>query len=320
MNQSGHLPILSSGPPVEIDPVCGMKVDPARAAATVEHGGRTYFFCSRGCAEKFQRDPAKYLSSPPLSAPNPHADALQPIGTTNIFTCPMHPEVRHPGPGSCPICGMALEPRTVTAEEETNPELVDMSRRFWLSLALSVPVLILAMADLLPGKPLARLVSPGTNGWLQFLLASPVVLWGGWPFFVRGWTSIVNRRLNMFTLIAIGVGVAYFYSVAALLIPDAFPEAFRMAGGQVAGYFEAAAAITTLVLLGQVLELRARSHTGARDQGAARLGAENGSACSRRWHGKRCAARERSTGRPAPRAPRRKNSGRWNGARGLELR
>jgi Cu+-exporting ATPase len=175
----------------------------------------------------------------------------------------MHPEIVRDGPGPCPICGMALEPQTATIEDEPNAELLDMSRRFWVSLALSVPVVVLAMIDMLPNKPLERLISPAVVPWIEFVLAAPVVLWCGWPFFVRGWASLVNRSLNMFTLIAIGVGVAFVYSVAALLIPAAFPAEFRMENGHVQGYFEAAAAITTLVLLGQVLELRARSQTSA---------------------------------------------------------
>jgi Cu+-exporting ATPase len=175
----------------------------------------------------------------------------------------MHPEIVRDGPGSCPICGMALEPQTATIEDEPNAELLDMSRRFWVSLALSVPVVVLAMIDMAPNKPLDRLINSAAVPWIEFVLAAPVVLWCGWPFFVRGWASLVNRSLNMFTLIAIGVGVAFVYSVAALLIPAAFPAEFRMEGGQVEGYFEAAAAITTLVLLGQVLELRARSQTSA---------------------------------------------------------
>ncbi len=177
------------------------------------------------------------------------------------YVCPMHPEVVRPEPGACPICGMALEPRTVTLEEEANPELVDMTRRFWVGVVLSVPIAFLAMSEMIPGQPLQRSFSPRLLNWLQLLLATPVVLWGGWPFFQRGWVSIVNRSLNMFTLIAIGVGTAFVYSLAATLFPDAFPPSFRGHGGEVAVYFDAAAVITTLVLLGQVLELRARSKT-----------------------------------------------------------
>jgi Cu+-exporting ATPase len=177
------------------------------------------------------------------------------------YVCPMHPEIVRPEPGSCPICGMALEPRTVTLAEEANPELVDMTRRFWVSLALSVPLFLIAMSDMIPGQPVQRRFSPHLLNWIQLVLATPVVLWGGWPFFQRGWASIINRSLNMFTLIAIGVGAAYGYSLVATLAPDIFPHSFYGHGGTVAVYFEAAAIITTLVLLGQVLELRARSRT-----------------------------------------------------------
>ena len=179
------------------------------------------------------------------------------------YTCPMHPQIVRDKPGNCPICGMALEPRTVSLEEEENPELVDMTRRFWVGVVLTVPLLLIAMSDFVPGNPLERIVSMRVLGWVQFVLATPVVVWGGWPFFVRGWQSIVNRSLNMFTLIGLGVSVAYVFSVIAKLFPEIFPPSFRDAAGGVPVYFEAAAAITTLVLLGQVLELRARSQTGA---------------------------------------------------------
>ena len=178
------------------------------------------------------------------------------------YVCPMHPEIVRPEPGACPICGMALEPRTVTLEEEANPELIDMTRRFWAGVVLSAPIVFLAMSDMIPGQPVQRGLSPQLLNWFQLVLATPVVLWGGWPFFQRGWASIVNRSLNMFTLIAIGVGTAFVYSLAATLFPDAFPQSFRSHGGAVGVYFDAAAVITTFVLLGQVLELRARSNTG----------------------------------------------------------
>jgi P-type Cu+ transporter len=177
------------------------------------------------------------------------------------YVCPMHPEIVRPEPGSCPICGMALEPRTVTLEEEANPELIDMTRRFWVGVVLSVPIVLIAMSDLIPGQPIQRNFSPNILNWFQLVLATPVVLWGGFPFFQRGWTSIINRSLNMFTLIAIGVGTAYVYSAVATLFPHVFPESFRGHGGEVGVYFDAAAVITTLVLMGQVLELRARSKT-----------------------------------------------------------
>jgi len=187
-----------------------------------------------------------------------------PLTTTRVeYTCPMHPEIVRPGPGNCPICGMALEPRTVTAQEEENPELREMTRRFWISLALTAPLLTVAMADMLPGMPVQHVLPNGWLPWIEMVLATPVVLWGGWPFFQRGWTSVVNRATNMFTLIAMGTGVAYLYSMVATLFPQIFPASFREMGGTPPVYFEAAAAITTLVLLGQVLELRARSRTGA---------------------------------------------------------
>ena len=312
--------------PVEKDPVCGMSVDPARAKATFEHAGKTYFFCCTGCKEKFKADPAKYLAPKtlvgiaPMSAPRPiqiapapsaqmhsapmavpKAASTAPKAIQNEYTCPMDPEVRQQGPGDCPkcgmalepavaalpatkteytcpmhpeivrdasgecpICGMALEPRTVSVEEEKNPELVDMTRRFWISVALTVPVLLIAMADLIP--VVARLMSgasPRDLQFFEFVLATPVVVWAGWPFFVRGARSLVTRNLNMFTLIGLGVGVAYGFSVVGLFAPGIFPATFRGLAGEVDVYFEAAAAITTLVLLGQVMEVKARSQTGA---------------------------------------------------------
>jgi Cu+-exporting ATPase len=182
---------------------------------------------------------------------------------TGEYTCPMHPEVRSSGPGSCPVCGMALEPRTVSVGDEQNPELVDMTRRFWVGFALTVPVFLIAMAEFIPGLEGAGGMTGRALTYVQFVLATPVVLWGGWPFFVRGWRSVVNRSLNMFTLIGLGVFVAYTYSLAAVHVPWVFPASFRDTGGNVAVYFEAAAVIVTLVLLGQVLELKARSRTGA---------------------------------------------------------
>jgi Cu+-exporting ATPase len=235
-----------------LDPVCGMTVDPGKTVHHAEHAGRAYHFCSAGCRTKFQADPGRYLT--------PRADEPQPAEAPGaIYTCPMHPEIRQVGPGSCPICGMALEPATVTADSAPNPELADMSRRFWIGLALAVPVFVLEMGGHLLGHTF--MLQGQTSNWIQFALSTPVVLWAGWPFFERGWTSLITRRLNMFTLIAMGVGVAWGYSVVAVLAPGVFPPAFRDATGAVPVYFEAAAVITVLVLLGQVLELRAREQT-----------------------------------------------------------
>jgi P-type Cu+ transporter len=266
------------------DPVCGMEVDAAHPAGSVEHRGHTYHFCSRHCVEKFKAEPEKYLSGatsepaaespggamyvcpmdPEVRQDHPGACpkcgmALEPelpvaAATRTEYTCPMHPEIVQDGPGACPICGMALEPRVVAAEEQEDPELVDMSRRFWISAALSAPLLLLAMAEMLPGKPFqARAWT-----WVQLVLSTPVVLWGGKPFFERGWTSVLNRSLNMFSLITLGTGAAYLYSLVVLLAPSLVPHA---AGHGL--YFEAAAVIVTLVLLGQMLELRARKQTGS---------------------------------------------------------
>ena len=232
-----------------IDPVCGMRVDPTTRKHVFEHNHRTYHFCSAGCRTKFAGDPERYL------APKPRQDDV-PEGT--IYTCPMHPEIRQVGPGSCPICGMALEPDVVTLDDAPNHELADMTRRFWIGLALAAPVIILDMGAHLVGH---SLIDPKLSGWIQLAFATPVVLWAGWPFFVRGWQSLQTRNLNMFTLIAMGTGVAYLYSLVATLAPQVFPAAFRGHDGSVAVYFEAAAVITVLVLLGQMLELRARDAT-----------------------------------------------------------
>ena len=306
---------------VELDPVCGMTVDPATAKLRAEHAGKTYYFCCSGCLDKFRTDPQRYLSPKPpaglvqlgaAKAPDVHKPAERdrvpmpsnsqriyvcpmcpdvrqagpgpcpscgmaleserPIVVSKVeYTCPMHPEIVRPGPGSCPICGMALEPRTVTAHEEENPELRDMTRRFWVSLILTAPLLIIAMIEMIWPHAFMGQASIGNQRiydstwlpWIELVLATPVVLWGGWPFFQRGWTSIVNRSTNMFTLIAMGTGVAYVYSVIATIYPQIFPSAFRGMSGRPDVYFEAAAAITTLVLLGQVMELRARSRTSA---------------------------------------------------------
>ena len=277
--------------PAEVlDPVCGMTISPDDAVGHIDHKGRTYYFCSQSCLDQFRANPDAFLAERPAPAATP-ADmereytcpmdpevrqrgpgacpkcgmALEPVDVAPItkveWTCPMHPEIVRDAPGACPICGMALEPRTVTLEER-NPELEDMTRRFWWSAGITAPILAFMVSEFVPGQPLQRAVPHGWLNWILLALASPVVLWGGWPFFVRGWASVVNRHLNMFTLIALGVGAAYTYSVVATLAPDLFPDSFRMMG-EVAVYFEPAAVIVVLVLLGQVLELRARSRTSS---------------------------------------------------------
>jgi Cu+-exporting ATPase len=281
------------------DPVCGMTVNPETTNLTYDHKGKTYFFCCEHCLEKFRKDPENYLSGklphemkpilrlqqtdekcdvytcpmdPDVRTEEPGSCpkcgmALEPLTpsleTKTEWTCPMHPEVVQDTPGSCPLCGMALEPRTITIDETENPELIDMTRRLIISVVLAIPVVFIAMHHMIPGFSLERWIKPEWLRVLEFLLATPVVLWGGWPFFVRGWQSIVNRSLNMFTLIGLGVTVAYSYSTVATFLPGIFPESFRDGTGRVGVYFEAAAVIITLVLLGQVLELKARGQTGA---------------------------------------------------------
>ncbi|MBA4224927.1 MAG: copper-translocating P-type ATPase, partial [Methylobacterium sp.] len=236
------------------DPVCGMTVDPATAKHRAAHAGQTYFFCSAGCKNKFEADPTAYFGE------KAEVPAAKPAPEGAIYTCPMHPQIRQPSPGNCPICGMALEPEIATLQEGPSAELVDMTRRFWVGLALALPVFVLEMGGHL--VDLHMLLSQQSSNWLQLVLATPVVLWAGWPFFQRAWASLVNRSLNMFSLIAMGTGVAWAYSVVATVAPNLFPETLRSAEGAVAVYFEAAAVITVLVLLGQVLELRAREQTG----------------------------------------------------------
>jgi Cu+-exporting ATPase len=283
-----HPPVA---PAEVLDPVCGMTIDPAEAVGHVEHNGQTYYFCNQSCLERFSADPARFLQPAGTAGSVPQAGddaeytcpmdpevrqtgpgacpkcgmALEPVlpapVTRTEWTCPMHPEIVRDEPGSCPICGMALEPRVVTLEDR-NPELDDMTRRFRVSLVLTAPILAIMISEFLPGRPLHHLLPAAGLNWLEFALATPVVLWGGWPFFERGWASVVNRHLNMFTLIALGIGAAYSFSVVATAAPGLFPESFRM-DGQVGVYFEPAAVIVVLVLLGQVLELRARGRTGA---------------------------------------------------------
>ncbi|MGE0643584.1 MAG: heavy metal translocating P-type ATPase [Nitrospira sp.] len=290
------LPMMQPVAQGELDPVCGMTVQPATAAGSYEYRNKKYYFCATRCLEKFRADPEYYLTPPAQRVPKPSpvpagqnakyvcpmdpevsetkpgacpicGMALEPedvtvLPTRTEYTCPMHPEIVQAEPGSCSMCGMALEPRTVTVEE-TNPELVDMTRRFWQSVALGAPIFALMISEMLPGHPLQQLVSSRVLVWLQFLLATPVVLWIGYPLFERAWASITSGHLNMFTLIGLGTGAAYLYSVAATLIPEVFPDSFRSHGGELAVYFEPAVAIIALVLLGQVLELRARSRTSS---------------------------------------------------------
>jgi len=288
-------------PSAAIDPVCGMTVDPDSAAGSYEYKGRTHYFCSTQCLHKFREDPERFLNQParpvilepvgiqrasvqktpknPVAITSPAGlspwGPLSAPGSDKItYTCPMHPEVVSDAPGTCPICGMALEPRTVSLAVEENPELAEMSRRFWISVVLTLPLLAIGMSELIPSSDiewLERLLPMRVRGWLELALATPVVLWGAWPFFLRGWQSIKNRSLNMFTLIGLGVGVAYTFSVIATVFPELFPVSFRDASGRVPVYFEAAAVITTLVLLGQVLELRARGRTGAAIKGLLKL-------------------------------------------------
>ncbi|WFU72639.1 heavy metal translocating P-type ATPase [Bradyrhizobium sp. CB2312] len=247
----GHHHAHDHGAAKVLDPVCGMSVDPATSKHHLTHHGETFHFCSAGCRTKFAADPAKYLAKD--KAPEPE----RPAGT--IYTCPMHPEIRQVGPGTCPICGMALEPEVASLETGPNPELADMTRRFWIGGALALPAVVLEMGGHLAGPH--NWIDQSLSNWIQLVFATPVVLWAGWPFFVRGWQSLVTRNLNMFTLIAMGTGVAYVYSLAGTLTPQIFPATFRGHEGAVAVYFEAAAVITVLVLLGQVLELRARDAT-----------------------------------------------------------
>jgi Cu+-exporting ATPase len=251
-----HEPSGNTDAATAIDPVCGMSVAIDGAKHVAERSGSTYYFCSAGCREKFVGDPEHYLTGAHRTV---HEDV--PEGT--MYTCPMHPQIRQVGPGSCPICGMALEPEVVSLGDGPDPELIDMTRRFWWSALLTAPLFVYAMGEMVPALGFERIVPPAWAQWLQLVLATPVVLWGGWPFFVRAWQSIRTRHLNMFTLIGLGVGIAYGFSLVATLAPGVFPAEFRDHAGRVSIYFEAAAVITTLVLLGQVLELKARGSTSS---------------------------------------------------------
>src|SRR5262245_4919633 len=241
-----------------IDPVCGMTVDPHDAAGSAEYRGRTYYFCNPSCLERFTESPETFVTD--TGARKEPADEQASAAPGTEYTCPMHPEIVRDRPGACPICGMALEPRLVALDDGPNPELIDMTRRFWLSLVLGVPVFVLAMADMVVSGGIMRVIGMGAVNWIGFLFATPVVWWAGWPFFERAWASIVNRSPNMFTLIGMGVGAAYLYSALGTIAPGIFPEGFRVHGA-VETYYDTAVVVTALVLLGQVLELRARSRT-----------------------------------------------------------
>src|SRR5260370_13688781 len=234
-----------------IDPVCGTSVDPDTTQYRAAYAGKAYSFCSAICQSKFAADPARHLAD--------KATPVQAVSEGTIYTCPMHPQIRQVGPGNCPICGMGLEPEVASLDAPPNPELADMTRRFWVGSALSLSPFVLEIGGHLVGGH--GLIDQSLSNWIQLVFATPVVLWAGWPFFVRGWQSLATRNLNMFTLIAMGTGVAYVYSLIGTVAPDIFPATFRGHDGAVAVYFDAAAVITILVLLGQVLELRAREAT-----------------------------------------------------------
>ncbi len=314
------------GPQRPTDPVCGMTVDAATATQRLQQGEQTYLFCSRRCRDKFAADPGKYRRPEGAAAAVPHRhhghDASPAPAATGgvLWTCPMHPQIVRTEPGACPICGMGLEPMTPTGAEAVNPELSEMTRRFWVGLALSAPLLLLVTAAHVSDHPLGGLLSPRASVWVQLVLATPVVLWGGWPFFARGWQSLVNRNLNMFTLIAIGTGVAYGYSIAATLVPGIFPASFRGADGEVEVYFEAAAVITTLVLLGQVLELRARSADQQRHPRAPRSRAEDDADLARRRQRGGYPAGASPARRSPARPSRREGPGGRDRARGAQRR
>jgi YHS domain-containing protein len=270
-----------------IDPVCGMTVT-VDSPHVLQHKGMPVYFCSSGCKSKFMANPAKYQVAGPVSkAPTPPATERTVDGA--IYTCPMHPQIRQVGPGNCPICGMTLEPVTATAAVGPNRELVDMTRRFWVGLILTLPVFILEMGAHIPGLGLHDLVPPRISTWIQFALSTPVVLWAGWPVFERAWASVVHRSLNMFSLIALGTGAAYLYSLFATFAPGMFPAGFRGMGGEVSVYFEAAAVITVLVLLGQVLECAPASRPAVQSVRCSNWHRKLRTACglgatTRKWH------------------------------------
>ena len=303
-----------------VDPVCGMTISPADSVGEVVHRGHTYYFCNESCLERFKANPEEFVGAGGggrTSAVGSDPDAE--------YTCPMHPEIRQKGPGSCPICGMALEPVNVSLDEQPNEELEDMTRRFRWSLALTVPILLVMVDEFVPGQPLhervVRLKPDATSGfsllnWFELALATPVVLWGGWPFFARGWASLVSRHLNMFTLIALGVGAAYGFSVFATVAPDLFPHSFRM-GGAVAVYFEPAAAIVVLVLLGPGPRAARPEPDERRDSQPPRARPGNGAAHRCGWNRARRVPRRRprqrsaqsAAGRTDPRRRRRDRGG-----------
>ena len=256
MNSINHDNQLSENESLHTDPVCGMEVEPSNAAKSMNYHDETYYFCSDSCHDKFHQNPEQYLEETQQPERQNSQDA-------DYYTCPMHPEVKQDTPGDCPKCGMALEPATVTKSPGEDQELKSMTLRFWVCLVFTLPVFIFSMSDMIPGLPLHEWISKQSGHWLQLVLSSPVVLWGGWPFFQRGWKSVVTWNLNMFTLIGMGTGVAFLYSIVATIAPQIFPLSFQSEDGTVAVYFEAAAVIVTLVLLGQMLELKARSQTSS---------------------------------------------------------
>ena len=263
VNDPGATQVMVPAPTGDAhDPVCGMIVRPATAKHWAEHGGQTYYFCCDGCKAKFRADPAQFLKPADKGVPSVPAPAMAPVLAGTIYICPMHPQIRRDEPGSCPICGMALEPEGIPDAEGTNPELKDMTRRFVIGAVLAAPVFVLEMGGHLGLLKIEHFASATASMWIQFALATPIVFWCAWPFFQRAWASVLNRSPNMFTLIALGVGAAYGYSLVATFAPGLFPASLRQHGGMIPVYYEAAAVVTVLVLLGQVLELRAREKTG----------------------------------------------------------